>query len=123
MKAGGSWNMEIHHSKKIVVRQVGNPEPIAAYDAFGIATLNTMYSIVIKDEKWNYPYLLGIINSNLMKKYFLSNFADGKQLFPKIKGYQLKSLPIKISNITDQDLLGDKVNHLIYLKSNMYQIA
>ena len=123
VKAGGSWNMEIHHSKKIVVRQVGNPEPIAAYDAFGIATLNTMYSIVIKDEKWNYPYLLGIINSNLMKKYFLSNFADGKQLFPKIKGYQLKSLPIKISNITDQDLLGDKVNHLIYLKSNMYQIG
>ena len=45
VKAGGSWNMDIHHSKKIVVRQVGNPEPIFAFDKYGYATLNTMYSI------------------------------------------------------------------------------
>ena len=34
VKAGGSWDMKTHKSKKIVVRQVGNPEPIFAFDSF-----------------------------------------------------------------------------------------
>ena len=113
VKAGGSWNMNIHHSKKIVVRQVGNPEPISAYDSFGFATLNTMYSIVILDENWDYFYLLGVINSKLMKQYFLSKYADGKQLFPKVKGYQLKSLPIKIASKEEQQPLIKKVGMIV----------
>ncbi|PIB30267.1 restriction endonuclease subunit M [Gaetbulibacter sp. 5U11] len=115
VKAGGSWNMDIHHSNKIVVRQVGNPEPIAAFDSYGYATLNTMYSIVILDESWDYNYLLGIINSNLMKKYFLSIYADGKQLFPKIKGYQLKSLPIKVASSLEQNTMSNLVDFIVEL--------
>ncbi|MCG8868270.1 N-6 DNA methylase [Tenacibaculum finnmarkense] len=122
VKAGGSWNMNIHHSNKIVVRQVGNPEPIASYDSYGFATLNTMYSIVILDDSWSYYYLLAIINSKLMKKYFLSLYADGKQLFPKIKGYQLKSLPIKIANKTQEEKLNNKVNEIIFFNTNFNQI-
>lgn len=123
VKAGGSWNMDIHHSKKIVVRQVGNPEPIAAFDTFGHATLNTMYSIVILNEGWDYNYLLGIINSNLMKKHFLSIYADGKQLFPKIKGYQLKSLPIKISSLEEQKTLSNLVEFIIRLSKNEQKLT
>mgnify|MGYP000280052784 CR=1 FL=1 len=122
VKAGGSWNMNIHHSKKIVVRQVGNPEPISAYDSFGFATLNTMYSIVILDDNWEYFYLLGIINSKLMKQYFLSKYADGKQLFPKVKGYQLKSLPIKTANKEEQKGLIKKVECIINSNSEIVNI-
>jgi len=122
VKAGGSWDMNIHHSKKIVVRQVGNPEPIASYDPYGFATLNTMYSIVILDNVCDYYYLLGIINSKLMKQYFLSKFADGKQLFPKIKGYQLKSLPIKLSSIQVQKNLSNKVLEIVNISTTSGEI-
>ena len=48
------------------------------------------------DENYSLKYVLTIFNSRLIKKYWLSNYSDSKQLFPKIKGYQLKQLPIKI---------------------------
>jgi type I restriction-modification system DNA methylase subunit len=94
VKAGGSWDMKIHKSKKIVVRQVGNPEPLFAFDRFGYATLNTMYSIVVENHNYNYNYLLAILCSKLIKSFWMSNYSDNKDLFPKIKGYQLKNLPI-----------------------------
>ena len=100
VKAGGSWDMDKHHSKKIVVRQVGNPEPIFAFDKYGYASLNTMYNIVLLDNSFSENYLLSVLNSSFTKYYFLSKYSDGKQLFPKIKGYQLKELPIP--NITKE---------------------
>lgn len=45
-----------------------------------------------------------------MKQYFLSKYADGKQLFPKIKGYQIKSLPIKEIEFSHQKLIGKSVD-------------
>jgi hypothetical protein len=121
VKAGGSWDMRIHHAKKIVVRQVGNPEPIFALDNFGYATLNTMYSIVIESEIFDYPYLLAILNSNLIKKYFLSKFADGKQLFPKIKGFQIKSLPIITADTENQKFISDKSMQIQILNKQFYE--
>ncbi|WP_281777590.1 Eco57I restriction-modification methylase domain-containing protein [Croceibacter atlanticus] len=123
VKAGGSWNMDNHHSKKIVVRQVGNPEPIFAFDNFGYATLNTMYSIVINKENINYSYLLAILNSRLIKSYFLSKYSDGKQLFPKIKGFQLKELPIKITKENNQIQFIEKANKMLSLNKDLRKIA
>ncbi len=119
MKAGGSWNMEIHHSKKIVVRQVGNPEPIFAYDNFAFPTLNTMYSIVLKTKNFDYSYLLAILNSELIKKYWLSMYSDGKQLFPKIKGYQLKALPIKDISKEAQQPFTEKADLMLSLNKEL----
>ncbi|MBR6190106.1 MAG: N-6 DNA methylase [Prevotella sp.] len=103
VKAGGSWDMNIHHAKKIVVRQIGGPEPIFAYDSFAYATLNTMYSIVIKDKE-NYAdlYVLAVLASILVKKWWLSKYADNKDLFPKIKGGHLKTIPIPKLSIDAQ---------------------
>jgi type I restriction-modification system DNA methylase subunit len=119
VKAGGSWNMDIHHSKKIVVRQVGNPEPIFAYDNYGYATLNTMYSIVILDKAYNYFFLLSVFNSKLIKQWFLSRYSDGKQLFPKVKGFQLKELPIKRVSIDKQQSFGQKADKIILLNKSL----
>jgi hypothetical protein len=119
VKAGGSWDMKIHHSKKIVVRQVGNPEPIFAYDNFGFASLNTMYNIVIKDENFNEKYVLGILNSGFIKEFWLENFSDNKQLFPKIKGYQLQQLPIPKATPEQQAQIAELVDKIMILKKEM----
>jgi type I restriction-modification system DNA methylase subunit len=121
VKAGGSWDMKVHHAKKIVVRQVGNPEPIFAFDHHGYATLNTMYSVVIENKICDYPYLLAILNSNFIKKYFLSKYADGKQLFPKIKGFQIKSLPIIIADQESQKIISANSDQIMLLYKQFYE--
>lgn len=103
VKAGGSWNMEYHKKKKIVVRQVGNPEPIFAYDNFSFCSLNTMYNIVNQSEDFDDFYVLAILNSKFIKKYWESKYNDNKDLFPKIKGHQIKELPIKNIPLTEQE--------------------
>ena len=123
VKAGGSWNMDIHHSKKIVVRQVGNPEPIFAFDKYGYATLNTMYSIVLTEKEYSYSYILSILNSKLIKSYFLSKYSDGKQLFPKIKGFQLKELPIKVADKQTQEPLIEKAEQMLSLNKNLQELS
>lgn len=119
VKAGGSWNMKYHHSKKIVVRQIGNPEPIFAFDNFAYSILNTMYSIILLDEKYHYYYLLSILNSNLIKYYWLSKYSDGKQLFPKIKGFQLKKLPIKNISLKKQKPFIEKADTMLELNKEL----
>lgn len=117
VKAGGSWNMDIHHSQKIVVRQIGAPEPIFAFDSCGYATLNTMYSIVVNNEKYNQLYILAIINSSVIKKWWLSKYADNKELFPKVKGGHLKTIPIP--ECADQQPFIDLADKMLSLNKDL----
>jgi hypothetical protein len=120
VKAGGSWDMKIHHSPKIVVRQIGAPEPIFAFDKYGYATLNTMYSIVIEDtEKYSYKYLLAILCSSMIKKWWLSLFSDNKDLFPKIKGNQLKEIPIKNITLAEQQPFINFADRMLSLNTDL----
>lgn len=123
VKAGGSWDMNVHKSKKIVVRQVGNPEPIFAYDLFGFASLNTMYNIVVLNKKFSNFYILGILNSQLIKSYWLSKYNDNKDLFPKIKGYQLKKLPIKTTSPENQQPFIEKAEQMISLNKELQEVS
>ena len=123
VKAGGSWNMKLHKSKKIVVRQVGNPEPVFAYDDKKIPSLNTMYNIVNIDKNFDDFYILSILNSKLMKKYWLSKYNDNKDLFPKIKGYQLKELPIKKISLEAQQPFIEKADKMLFLNKNLQELS
>lgn len=119
VKAGGSWNMNQHHSKKIVVRQVGAPEPIFAYDPVGYATLNTMYSIVLNNNTYDYSYIISILCSSFIKKWWLSRYADNKDLFPKIKGGHLKTIPIKDISLTEQQPFIDLADKILTLNAEL----
>ena len=114
--------MDIHHSKKIVVRQVGAPEPVIAYDNLQHATLNTMYSIVVNDSSFIDKYILACINSNLIKHWWLSKYFDNKDLFPKIKGKQLKSIPIKEISIEAQQPFIEKANMMLNLNEELQTV-
>lgn len=97
IKSGGDW--KVYSTERIVIRQIGQT-PVVGMCAENILASNTLYSVFLKDEKSDISliYLLGILNSSLIKEFWLSRYSDGKKLFPKIKGYQLKELPINISN-------------------------
>ena len=121
VKAGGSWDMNIHHSKKIVVRQIGAPEPIFAYDKEGNATLNTMYSIVVNNEYYSDLYVLSILSSSAIKKWWLSRYIDNKNLFPKIKGGQLKTIPVPILSLDEQSILVNLAKQILALHEQLQE--
>ena len=91
IKSGGDWT--VHQQDRVAIRQIG-PYPIASLVAGGVITSNTMYNITRSAAKMSLECLMGILNSKLMYRYWDETYSDGKKLFPKIKGYQIKQLPI-----------------------------
>ena len=91
IKSGG--NYEVYAEERIVIRQIGLT-PVVGLCRKEIVASNTLYNLNIKDNDFDINYILCVLNSTTIKHYWLSKYSDGKQLFPKIKGYQLKELPI-----------------------------
>jgi hypothetical protein len=109
IKSGGNWN--VYKQERIVVRQIGQI-PVVGICKKNILASNTLYSIYPKNEDYDLKYILCLLNSSVIKKYWNSKYSDNKLLFPKIKGYQLRELPIKeISKENQQPFiaLADKM--------------
>jgi adenine-specific DNA-methyltransferase len=96
IKSGGKEF--IYLKNRICVRQIGKT-PIATFVKSGIFTLNTIYNIYVRDnQKAELYFLLGIINSKLLKFYWVNKNYDHKETFPKVKKESLLNIPIKIIN-------------------------
>ena len=96
-KSGGCWDEKVHNAKpKILVRQIGE-HPICCLDDKGYCCLNTLFMVVpkLEEEELSIKYVLGILNSDYIKKYWENNFSDQRKTFPKIKGSYLEQLPIR----------------------------
>lgn len=116
IKSGGDYS--VYEKLRIAVRQIGQT-PIIGLCEPNIVTSNTLYNLYLKDDNYLLKYILAIFNSRLLKKYWLSNYSDSKQLFPKIKGYQLKQLPIKILSIDLQKPFEEKVEIILSLSKEL----
>ncbi|KAA6302655.1 MAG: Type IIS restriction enzyme Eco57I [Candidatus Ordinivivax streblomastigis] len=101
IKSGGDW--KVYEQERIVIRQIGQI-PIVGMSRKDILASNTLYSVYPKTDDYKLQYILCILNSAVIKKYWLSKYSDSKQLFPKIKGYQLRELPIKAIQLSDQQV-------------------
>jgi hypothetical protein len=106
--------------RKIIIRQIGE-YPIATLDDKSHCCLNTVFMVKLKTKLPDLSYILGIINSCLMREYWTQRFSDQKVLFPKIKGGFLKQLPIRR---IDFDNLKDKKMHdgLVALVERMLKL-
>ena len=95
IKSGG--DSDVYRKRRIVVRQIGRyPEGSICPD--GLLTLNTIYNIYLTSNDFDIKYILALLNSKLVKFYWLKKFYDNKETFPKIKKKPLESIPIKIAN-------------------------
>lgn len=93
-KRGGCWDDDRQNSpRKILTRQIGR-HPEFALDESGRQCLNTMFMINVHDHDYPAAYVLGVLNSALLRTYWLDRFYDQRRTFPKIKGTYLKLLPI-----------------------------
>jgi hypothetical protein len=120
IKSGGDYS--VYSKLRIVVRQIGQT-PIIGICEPNIITSNTLYNLYLTDENYSLKYVLAIFNSRLIKKYWLSNYSDSKQLFPKIKGYQLKQLPIKFLENELQTPFIEKADLMLSLNKELQDVS
>lgn len=120
IKSGG--NINVYREKRIVISQIGFTPIVGLCDAGNLAS-NTLYNINLTDNSYNLNYLLCILNSNLLKCYWIAKYSDGKKLFPKIKGFQLKELPIKKATKEQQQPFIEKADQMLQLNKTLQQIS
>ena len=130
IKSGG--NQTVYERERILVRQIG-AFPEGALCPSGVYTLNTIYNVFLKNQRLSLRYLLAVLNSKVVRYYWLEKFSDSKKTFPKIKKRPLESIPIvdvsledqkKISEIVDKMVNGDSeweeyINVLLYHLYNL----
>ncbi len=102
IKSGG--NESVYRQDRICIRQIG-ALPIATFVSANIFTLNTIYNVYLKEKIIpDLKFILGIINSNVIKFFWKKSNSDVKKTFPKIKKEAILSIPIPEIN-------GDKSIH------------
>jgi hypothetical protein len=115
-KRGGCWDEATHNARnKILVRQIGL-YPDAALDTRGWAVLNTAFMIIPRSTDYDARFLLGVINSTVMRFFWLNTFKDDRKTFPKIKGEYLKLLPICNPTVAEHDALVALVDQILKAK-------
>ena len=114
IKSGGDWN--IYAKERIVIRQIGIT-PVVGLCEGEILSSNTMYSVYPTNPEWNLKYILCLLNSKLIKAYWLAKYSDSKLLFPKIKGYQIKDLPLH--KCADQQPFIDLADRMLSLNKDL----
>ena len=120
IKSGGDLN--VYSQDRIVISQIGQ-SPKVGFCEKGILTSNTIYNLFLKDSRFSLKYILAILNSQLIKSYWLSKYNDNKDLFPKIKGYQLKQLPIKEISLENQQPFIKKADQMLSLNKELQELS
>jgi hypothetical protein len=72
----------------------------------------SLYVLMPSTDNVGAPYLLGLMTSRLMAYFFNTTHGDRKQTFPKIKGDQIKQLPIRLIDATNQ-VTHDRIVSLV----------
>jgi hypothetical protein len=100
-QSGGCWDESKHEARgKLLTRQIGQ-YPTFALDSVGYHCLNTIFMVTLRDEAKIKPaFLLGVLNSRLLRALWVGRFYDQRLTFPKIKGTYLKELPIAVPDLS-----------------------
>lgn len=115
IKSGGDW--KVYSKERVVVRQIGQIPVVGLCEA-NILASNTLYSVYINDDAYQLKFILACLNSDVIKDYWKSKYSDNKALFPKIKGFQLKELPIPRATLEEQNEVVKLVDRLLLAKKN-----
>lgn len=95
---------DLIYNKKILIRQTAD-RFICSYDEEDYFILNTLYSLIIKEDSQKYvsiKFLLALLNSSLFSLIYRSMTMENGKLFPQVKIFHVKESPFKLISLTDQ---------------------
>ncbi len=109
IKSGG--DSSVYENQRIVVRQIGK-YPEGCLCPKNMLTLNTIYNLWLTTNVFDIRYILALINSSLIRFYWLSKYYDNKETFPKIKKRPLEMLPIRKAGSQMQEIIVNLVDRM-----------
>jgi len=120
-KQGGCWDEDKQNGKnKLITKQIGM-FPEFAIDVAGYQCLNTVFMVNVFNANISPYFVLGILNSKLIKWIWIENFYDKRKTFPKIKGTYIKELPIVIIELAKK-IDKIKYDNLVSLVGKMLEL-
>ncbi len=106
--------------KKILLRKTGR-KLIATLDTNQYFTIQSLYNIVLKSEKYDENYILSLLNSSLFTYIYNKFFITNAEVFPYIKRKHLDQFSIKIIPRGSQNPFIEKANIMLSLSENFYE--
>ncbi|NID11549.1 type IIG restriction enzyme/methyltransferase [Fibrivirga algicola] len=114
--SGGCWDRAVHLSThKICIRQIGK-EPTATLISHPYAVTGNIFTVIAQSEKLE-SYILGLINSKLIKYYWTIMFSDFKDSFPQVTIASISQIPVPNNNQPLQDQITVMVNQILTVKA------
>jgi len=112
-RCGGCWDSAKQNATdKLLTRQIGL-YPEFGLDLRGYQCLNTIFMVNVREEACDVRWLLGVLNSSLMRAYWTNRFYDQRRTFPKIKGTYLEELPIKLPKSKAEKTTSKQIAKLV----------
>jgi adenine-specific DNA-methyltransferase len=110
---GGTKNLDkLRYKGKIVIRKTGR-EIVSAIDYDGNVIEQSLYGIIVNSEAIYPEYILGILNSKLMKWYYRNFMVTNYRSMPQIKKYSLDRIPIRICDTHKEEYIRNIVLNII----------
>lgn len=111
-RSGGTWSSERQDAKnKILTRQI-NRFPSFALDERGFQVLNRAYMINVHASGYSPWFVLGVLNSKIVREIWLARFYDRRSTYPKVKGSYLKKLPVPVISGEEDRVRADRISEL-----------
>jgi type I restriction-modification system DNA methylase subunit len=92
--------------EKLIMQRIGGIL-ITSYDNKQFYTFNSVNNILIKDNSYSYIFLLGILNSRLMRFYYDKNYVNKSSLTVNISKTFLDELPLINIELLDNKKVKD----------------
>lgn len=109
---------EIFERTKILTRQTAD-RIIAALDENNYYYMNTLHGTHVMNLQYDVYYVLGVLNSELVRFYYTKyNYEVGK-VFAQVKIENLRNIPIPKLNIDLQKEIATKVKEIILIKGQI----
>ena len=112
----------LYQGPKLLLRKTGRGiRTVIDYDNRWVNQVVYLFKLK-KNAPVNLEYIMGVLNSRLMNKYFFIKFADPhRQDFPHFTQKKFLRLPIKMPVIEDEVILANQVCTKVKVLQSQYQ--
>ena len=97
--------------EKLIMQRIGGIL-ITSYDNEKYYTFNSVNNLILKNSSYTLKYVLGVINSKLMRYYYIRNFTNESSLTVNISKTYLDKLPIPNIDLVDRTI-SNRINGLV----------
>lgn len=101
--------------ERLLIRETGSSLTVV-YENDKLYSNRSLYSIKIKDSRYEVKYVLACLNSKACQYYYSSKFKSETELFPKIRIKQARTLPIPAATPEKQQTIINLVNGILDIK-------